>query len=577
QQLMPTRGFLSAVEPVLLFGLGPQTRIDTLRITWDNGYTQVQTNLKADQTLVLRQAQAKLPAPVHRPAAAPLFAELTAPLAIPYQHRENDYLDFYRESLMPFQVSTEGPKLAVGDVNGDGLDDVYAGGAKWQPGSLLLQQPAGGFRLSPQPAFRADSTFEDVDALFFDADGDQDLDLYVVSGGNEFYDRMPEQFDRLYLNDGQGAFSRSAGLPAMYVNKSCVEAADIDADGDLDLFVGGRVVGYQYGRPPRSYLLVNDGKGKFTDQTARLAPGLRQPGMVTAAQWLDFDGDEDPDLVVAGDWMPLLFFENRQGRLADMTAKTGLRRTRGLWQSLRAADFDHDGDLDLVAGNLGINNKFRKREDSRLKMYVQDLDGNKTLDQVLAYSVGPDWYPVATKDELGKQVPGINKKFTSYRQYAGKPLAGLFPDGELQEDKALVVDQFRSVYLENTGGSRFKLKTLPPLAQVSKIFAIHLADADGDGHLDMLLGGNFYGVSMYQGRYDASYGLLLKGRGDGTFKTLLPGASGLLLEGEVRDIQSVKTPRGELLLVARNKAGMQVFGLAGGKPPGLLVKAGLKP
>ncbi|MGV3503369.1 MAG: VCBS repeat-containing protein [Adhaeribacter sp.] len=576
QQLMPTRGFLSAVEPLLLFGLGKASRIDTLWVVWDNGTTEVQTNLAADQTLVLRQSQAAPAAPA-RPPAAPLFAELSADLTIPYRHRENDYLDYYRESLMPFQVSTEGPKLAIGDVNGDGLEDVYAGGAKWQAGSLLLQQPGGNFHLSPQPAFLPDSTCEDVGALFFDADGDKDLDLYVVSGGNEFYDQMPELLDRLYLNDGQGRFSRSAGLPAMYANKSCVEAADFDADGDLDLFVGGRVVGYQYGRPPRSYLLVNDGKGKFTDQTARLAPGLQQPGMVTAAQWADLDRDGDPDLVVAGDWMPLLFFENRRGRLTDQTGKTGLSLTRGLWQALRAADFDADGDLDLVAGNLGLNNKFRKTKDSRLKMYVQDLDGNKTLDQVLAYSVGADWYPVATKDELGKQVPMINKKFTSYRQYAGKTLAQLFPGGELQEDQALEVNQFRSLYLENTGSGKFTRHALPQQAQVSKIFAIHAGDLNQDGHLDMLLGGNFYGVSMYQGRYDASYGLLLEGTGKGTFKPLLPSASGLLLEGEVRDIQSLKAPQGELLLVARNKAPLQAFRLAAGKGPGLLVKALQKP
>jgi hypothetical protein len=561
QQMMPTRGFLSSVEPVLLFGLGQETLVDSLTVIWGDGKTEVKTRVKAGQILVLRQAEARQPARSRQlsPPAPKRFTEITDILKVPFKHKENDYLDYYRESLMPFQVSTEGPKMAVGDVTGDGLEDCYVGGAKWQAGSLLVQQPNGTFRSSPQAAFQADSTYEDVDALFFDADGDRDLDLYVVSGGNEFYDKMPEQFDRLYRNDGKGHFTRSPDLPPMYDNKSCVRAGDFDGDGDLDLVVGGRVVGYHYGHSPRSYLLVNDGKGRFTDQTARLAPGLRRTGMVTDAQWADFDRDGDLDLVVVGDWMPIRFFENQHKRLVEITADINLSRSRGLWQTIRAADFDRDGDLDFVAGNLGINNKFRKTEDSQLKMYVQDLDKNQTLDQVLAYSIGQDWYPVASRDELGKQVPLINKKFTSYDQYAGKTLAELFPAGELEEANALTVDQFRSVYIENTGHKKFRITPLPLEAQVSKIFAIHVADVDGDGHLDMLLGGNFYGVSMYQGRYDASYGLMLKGTGKGSFTPVMPTASGFLLEGEVRDIKPIQTRQGELLLVARNRAGIQWF------------------
>lgn len=563
QQLMPTRGFLSAVEPTLTFGLGTQTKIDTLLVCWEDQRTQLLTDVPIDTTLILHQTSADGGRERYQaffPKPQPLFEDVTPAIPVDYVHHENQFFDFYRESLIPFHVSTEGPRLAVGDVNGDSLDDFFVGGAKWQAGQLFVQTPQGGFNPLAQPAFRTDSTYEDVGAAFFDADGDGDLDLYVVSGGNEFYDQMPEQYDRLYLNDGQGHLTRATDhLPPMPDNTGCVRPFDVDGDGDLDLFVGGRVVSYHYGASPRSYLLVNDGTGHFSDRTEALAPDLQRAGLVSDAVWVDYDRDGDGDLILAGDWMPIRVFRNEAGKLTEAT-EAGLSGTEGLWASLTAADFDGDGDLDLMAGNLGLNTKLRKTEGTTLKMYVKDLDGNETLDQILTYNVGDRWYTVATKDELGKQLPGIiNKRFTSYKDFAGKTVDEIFTADELNGADVLEVNEFRSLYLENTGTGSFITRPLPEMAQVSKIYALHPEDADGDGNLDVLLGGNYHGVSVYQGRYDGSYGLMLKGDGKGHFTSVLPTDCGFLLEGEVRDIQSIRTTQGSLLLIARNGLPLQLF------------------
>lgn len=565
QQLMPTRGFESSVAPELLFGVGTHDIIDSLMVIWPNQRMEVRTKVKTNQTLTLKQADAHLDATHYQytaPVAPPLFADLTASDSLPYAHKENkEYFDFVREPLMPFQVSAEGPRLAIGDINGDGLDDVYAGGSKWVAGSLLVQQQDGRFNRVVQPDFVKDSTYEDVDAAFFDADGDKDLDLYVVSGGNEFFGQMPELFDRLYLNDGKGNFSRSVNaLPPMYDNKSCVRPYDIDHDGDLDLFVGGRVVGYAYGKVPNSYLLINDGKGKFTDQTDKRTQGLRKAGMITDAVWTDYDGDKDIDLMVAGDWMSIKIFENNEGKFTE-TKLTTTDETplSGLYQRVIAVDFDHDGDIDLMAGNLGTNTKFRKAPDSQLRMWVKDIDNNQTTEQILAYNRGKEWYSVAFKDELGKQMPGIiNKRFTDYVSFAGKPLDEIIKDDELKGAEEYTVDQFASVYLENQQG-KFVVHPLPMLAQVSKIFALQAIDFDHDGDLDVVGGGNAYGVSTYQGRYDSCLGLVLKNDGKGHFTALSPVDTGFLLNGEVRDVRPIRTRKGLLLLVARNGAGLQVM------------------
>lgn len=560
QQMMPTRGFMSSVEPTLLFGIGDLQQVDEMLVIWENEKMQIVKNPKINTTLTMEQKNANVNVKDYQFSAPvkPLFEEVTAGVSLPYLHQENVYFDFNRELLIPFKVSIEGPKIAVGDVNGDGLEDVYLSGAKYQAGQLLLQKGAG-FVVSNQPVFKADSLYEDVDALFFDADGDKDLDLYVVTGGNEFFGQMPEQFDRLYTNDGKGNFTRALNaLPPMYDNKSVVRPCDIDRDGDMDLFVGGRVVGYSYGATPRSYLLVNDGKGHFADKTVALAPELREAGMLTEAIWTDIDQDGDADLTVVGDWMPIKTFENNKGKFKLI--ENGLEEKTGFWSGITAADFDKDGDMDFIVGNLGTNTKLRKELGGQLRMQIKDFDKNDTKEHIIAYSRGNDWFPINSKDEMGKQIPSvINKKYTAYHMFAGKTVEEIFGDKELEGADEKRVNMFESVYLENQGNKTFKMVALPALAQVSKIMVLRTEDVDKDGNLDVIVGGNFNGASMYQARYDAFFGLILKGNGKGGFNPLIPTDTGLMLEGDIRDIKQVKTTAGILYLVARNNDKLQVF------------------
>jgi hypothetical protein len=562
KHMMPTRGFLSSVEPRLHFGLKKETKADSVIVVWNDGKTQVLTNVNANSNIVLDKKDAS-DSPVnlslyHR--SKPLFADITAQVSSNWKHKENNYLDIYRENLMPFMASKEGPKIAVADVNADGLDDIYVGGAKYQQKALLIQSKTG-FNISKQPVLAEDSVFEDTNALFIDVDNDNDPDLYVVTGGNEFFGNMREQDDRLYLNDGKGNFTRDLqALPPMHENKSCVKAFDFDGDKDLDLFVGGRVVGYSYGKSPKSFLLMNDGKGKFTDETDRLAPALRNAGMITDAAWTDLDKDGKAELVVVGDWMPLKVFKFVEGKFReanDIIDPSSLtKNVNGFWQALSVADMDNDGDMDLVVGNLGLNTRLRKNGDqSVLRMYIGDFDKNGQREQVVAYN-RPDgkMYPVAMKDELAKQMPSlITKKYNEYKNFAGKTVDEIM-GAALEADSVaeLHVDQFASMYFENTGGLKFKAHVLPNEAQLSKTFVVVTDDFDKDGLQDILTAGNFYGGSSYQSVYDASQGSLLKGDGKGKFKAMSAQAAGLWLKGQVRDFKAVRTANGIIYVVAKN-------------------------
>jgi enediyne biosynthesis protein E4 len=551
----PVRGFLSSNDPKLHFGLGTNKKVDSVIVIWNDRKMEIKRNVPSNMPLILKQTDAKLDGSTFKfeNDSNPVFTETIAN-QLP-KHEENNYIDFIREPLIPFLASSEGPKIAVGDINGDKLVDIYQCGARNKPGYLMLQNANGNFTKSNQQTILADSTSEDTDALFFDADNDKDLDLYVVSGGNEYFESMIENKDRLYINDGKGNFTKPANsLPnGNYPNKSCVKAADIDADGDQDLFVGGRTISSNYGQLPESFLLINNGKGVFTNQTP---PEMKYLGMVTNAIFTDLNQDKKPDLVVAGEWMGIRTFLNNNGKLIE--EKNELTDLKGFWFGLNANDYDGDGDQDLMVGNLGLNSKYIKQSNPKMRMNANDMDGNGAMEQIISYQKDNKWYPAATRDDLSRMAPGlINKRFPNYSDYAGKTIDELFNAEELNgpNAKKYEVNTFESVYIENKGKGKYVVTPLPKEAQVSKIFAINSIDIDGDKLPEVFLGGNLYGVSTYQGRYDASYGLILKKSKSG-FTALNATTTGFKLNGEIRDIKFLNTKK---IIVGRNNNSPQIF------------------
>jgi hypothetical protein len=502
--------------------------------------------------LTLRQSDAAgrytEPAP-----PAPLFRDVTDSLHVDVRHAENRALDLEREPLMPRVLSDEGPALAVADVNGDGLDDLYVGGAMWQAGTLLLQRADGTFAPSEQPAFRADSVSEDVDAAFLDADGDGHLDLYVVSGGNGFTMPAAPMRGRLYRNDGQGRFARdTSALPAFHDNGACVAAADFDGDGDVDLFLGSRSVPGAYGRTPASRLMRNDGHGRFVDVTREVAPGLAQAGMVTAAAWTDYDGDGRLDLVVVGEWMPVRLFHQEQGRLVDRTARAGLAGSEGWWNGVTVADVDGDGRPDLVLGNLGLNSYLTASADEPARLYVGDFAHDGGSQAILAVYKRGVSYPVAGRDELLRVFPALRSRFPTYASFGASTVDSIFPRADLRAATTLVAHTFASAIARNRGDGTFALEPLPVEAQLAPTYASLAGDFDGDGRGDLLLGGNLWGTQPMLGRFDASYGLLLRGTGTGRYAAVDMTRSGVELTGQVRRMRLVRTRSGPVVAVARN-------------------------
>ena len=559
-----TRGFQSSVDPRLHFGFGPASRIDSLLIVWPDRRFQLLRDVAVDRTLTLSQRQASGRYDFkqqERTSAPPVFADVTASVGIDWRHRENAPFDFEREPLLPHLMSTQGPAIAVGDVNGDGLDDIYVGGAKWQAGTLFLQQRGGRFRESAQRAFAADSLFEDVDAVFFDANGDGHQDLYVVSGGGEFTGSHDALQDRLYLNDGHGTFHRDTGaLPRMAASGSRVAVGDFNGDGHPDLFVGRRAVTGAYGLSPRSYLLENDGKGHFRDVTGERAPALAEAGMVTSAAWVDYDHDGRLDLIVVGEWMPVRVFHQENGRLVDRTKEAGLANTNGWWNDVTVADLSGDGRPSLMLGNLGLNSYLSASPQAPSRLYVGDFAHTHTVQALITVERHGESYPVAGVDELTRALPGLHQQFPSYTAFGGRRIEDLFLPADLNNARRLEAYDFASSMAINNGNGTFTLRRLPVEAQLAPVAATIAEDFDGDGRVDLLLAGNEFGLPPLFGRYDASYGLLLHGDGGGRFTPVELSRSGLVLEGQVRHMKVLRQAGGgRLILVARNDDKLQVL------------------
>jgi hypothetical protein len=553
---MPSRGYQSTVSAVLHFGLGEENKIDSLRITWLSGKQQLLTNPQADRLLTLEEKNAVVVHP-HTVPVQTLFAAVPSP--VPFRHAESRVNDFKRQPLLPNPLSFAGPCLAKADVNGDGLEDVYAGGGNGQAAVLYLQQKNGSFTPSAQPAFEADKQSEDADAQFFDANADGFTDLYVVSGG--YHNYAPDDAllqDRLYLNDGKGHFTKAANaLPAMHVSKSCARITDFNGDGAPDIFVGGRVVPGRYPETPQSFLLINDGKGRFTDQLATIAPALQKAGMITDAAWIDLNNDKQTDLVVVGEWMPLTVYLHTGGKLENQTTRYFSKEYSGWWNKLLVTDINQDGRPDLLIGNMGLNTACTASDKEPAEMFYKDFDDNGAIDPFLCFYVQGKSYPYVSRDELLDQMSTMRTRFTDYKSYADATLHDIFSDEELKDAQHLQANYLATAFFENGTDGKFHEKALPVEVQLSPVFSLTALDYDNDGKQDLLLCGNMNHARLRFGKYDANYGILLRGDGKGGFTYIPQYRSGFRITGDVRSVVSIHN----LLLVGINQQPLQAYKL----------------
>ena len=554
QEMIPGRGYLSSVEPILVFGLGALESVD-VHVRWPDGSRETLREVRTNREIVLSHSDAMIEPPTGEAVRTPLFRRSPS-VGLTFVHRENVFLDYEREPLLPQILSREGPALTTGDLNGDGLDDVFVGGARGQEAGLFLQQVGGTFLPVQSVALASDREREDVDALFFDFDEDADLDLYVVSGGSSEEAGSAAYEDRLYVNEGFGRLVYAASaLSEIRSSGSVVRGHDWDGDGDTDLFVGGRVRPGMYPMPPRSYLLENSASG-FRDVTHEFAPEIAELGMVTGAEWADITGNGLKELVVVGEWMPVRAFSvTTAASVREITLS--LNPTNGFWNTVEAADLDADGDVDLIAGNRGLNTQIRVSQGEPATVYAGDFDGNLVLDAMQGAFIQGIEYPVPSRDLLLKWMPSFAVRFPTYASYADATMQDVLPPAKRTGAFIMHAYTAESAVFENVGGGTFRRISLPLAAQFGPVNAIRIADFDGDGRMDILMAGNDYGNRPEEGRDAGNQGILLLGDGEMGFRRV--AHSGFFVPGDVRALELVQTPGGMLVVVAKNDDELEVF------------------
>jgi len=552
QELTRTRGYQSAMEPLLHFGLNNSDEVNEVMVIWPDGTMQIEKSVPANELLIIKQKDG-LPKHSFNTKTTTLFAEQKQDY---FTHKENSFDDFAREILLPHRQSQLGPLTAVGDVNGDKRDDFYVGGAKDQSGKLFIQTASGTFKPAADQPWKFDAACEDMGACFFDMDNDGDLDLYIASGGNEFDNNSPQLKDRLYKNDGNGNFKKTS-LPSIPNNSFRVKASDYDGDGDQDLLVSGRAEAGRYPFPAKTTLFINDGKGGFTDETKTLAPGLEKSGIVTDFVWLDINGDEQLDLVTVGEWMPIQFYENNKGVLSK--SKT-YDKLQGWWYSLAAEDMDGDGDKDLVVGNIGLNNKFHPTTKKPLHIYCNDFDESGSFDIVLSKEYNGELVPTRGRECSSQQMPFIIDKFPTYKDFANANIEEMYGKDKLGEAVHGVLNETHSIILWNDGGD-FTPQNLPIQAQMAPVNGIVLKDVNNDDKMDIVIAGNMYQAEVETQRYDAGTGGIFLNKGNQEFTYLSPVESGFSAPDDVKDVQAITIGNQQGLIVTNNDGALQLFRL----------------
>jgi len=563
QEQYPIRGYFSSVDQQLLFGLGKHDHVDSVIVGWPNNKKQVIAGIAADTSLVLAIRNANEYVHVNTANERPLFSDITSSYGIAYRHQENEFKDFDFQRLLPQKYSQLGPFITTGDIDNDGRQDFFIGGAFNFSGKLFSQQRTGQF--TSRNLVDSIKMEEDMDCILFDVDRDGDSDLLITGGDVQYEPGADYYIPRLYINDGKGNFSlqRNAIPASVKTIAGCVATGDYDGDGDLDLFIGGRV-SRRYPVSPRSFVLQNN-KGIFSDVTDEVNPLLKEPGMITAAVWTDIDGDKRADLVVAGEWMPIRFFKNNDQRLIEITDQAGLGPNNGMWRSLIATDIDNDGDIDLVAGNLGLNCDYKVSDAEPMEVFASDIDDNGSIDPVFFYYIKDNkgkkqLFPGISRALLASQVPSIKKRFLLNSDFAKAGYKDIFKGKSADNVLTFHCNETRSCYFENTGNGKFAKHALPMEAQFAPVNAIICADLDNDGYKDLLLAGNEYQAEVMTGRYDASYGCFLKGSSKKEFTPVSPLVSGLILRGDVKDLSVLETGNAKkLVLAAINNDSLRVF------------------